>query len=335
MASTSARACLTKLMSPTSANLMGNVHGGTILDLCERAGRIASARWSRGAVALVGAARTEFVAPVHVGEVATVDAKLDYVGRHVMRVSMTVEAEEMESGRRRLTNRASMWYSTIDICRNNAGANGTNSNCGQATTDMKVGSRILHPLHPSEVADDAAYHHRASMEAREKIPLHMRSESEFHIVLQELPGIDSVANHPFMSAGYILKLMDSGAALAAIAHSRHECVTVLLDKVCFHNPIRVGDLCTVRAGVTYTSNRSMEVVCQVWKSPSGIVGGLIDNLAAAPTCAVEARFVFVALGADGRAIPVPQIPIDERTGRWDLAAAKHDERVAERSARDG
>jgi len=198
---------------------------------------------------------------------------------------------------------------------------------------MTVGSRTLHPLHPSQVADDAAYHHRASISAREKIPLHTRSEAEFPVVLQELPGVDSVANHPFISAGYILKLMDSGAALAAIAHSRHECVTVLLDKVCFHTPIRVGDLCAVRAGVTYTSNRSMEIVCQVWTSPSGIVGGLTGNVTE-PICAVEARFVFVALDTSGKVIPVPQLPFDERTNRWDIAATKHEERVAERSRSD-
>ena len=320
------RATLTKLMSPSSANLMGNVHGGTILNICEQAGRMVATRWSRGAVALVGAGRTEFRKPIHVGEVATVDAALDYVGRHVMRVSMTVEAEEMKTGRKRLTNRASMWYSSVDIGL-------AEENDGQEGTEMTVGSRILHPLHPSQVADDAAYHHSASISAREKIPLHMRTESEFPVVLQELPGVDSIGNHPFISAGHILKRMDSGAALAAIAHSRHECVTALLDKVCFHTPIRVGDLCTVRAGVTYTSNRSMEIVCQVWKSPSGIVGGLTGNLTE-PTCAVEARFVFVALDTDGKVIPVPQLPFDERTNRWDVAAAKHEERVAERSRSD-
>mmetsp|Transcript_23874 Transcript_23874/g.56121 ORF Transcript_23874/g.56121 Transcript_23874/m.56121 type:complete len:80 (-) Transcript_23874:79-318(-) len=58
------RACLATLMCPSSANLMGNVHGGTILRLCEEAGRIASTRWSRGAVALVGASRTQFRQPI-------------------------------------------------------------------------------------------------------------------------------------------------------------------------------------------------------------------------------------------------------------------------------
>ena len=45
------------------------------------------------------------------------DATVDYVGRHVMRVSMDVTAEEMESGNRRVTNTAKMWFSTIDVVK--------------------------------------------------------------------------------------------------------------------------------------------------------------------------------------------------------------------------
>ena len=290
--------------------------GGTILRLCEEAGRIAGTKWSRGPVALVGASKTHFRQPIHVGEVATVDASVDYVGRHAIRVGMTVQAENMETGHKRLTNTASMWYSTVDI--------------DSDSHTMKVGSRKLHPLHPAQVATDAAEEHAYFASARAKIPLDSREEEEFPVVLADLPGPDAIANGPFLSAGYILKLMDSGAALAAVFFARTSCVTVLLDKVCFHTPITVGDLCTIRAGVTYTSKRSLEVVAQVWKSNSGIVGGLCKDEDTAPACAVEARFVFVALGSDGKVADVPQLPEELRTKRWDVGAAKHAERQYEK-----
>lgn len=290
--------------------------GGTILRLCEEAGRIAGTKWSRGPVALVGASKTQFRQPIHVGEVATVDASVDYVSQHALRVGMTVRAENAETGHKRLTNTASMWYSTVDI--------------DSKSHTMKVGSRELHPLHPAQVASDAAEEHAYFASARAKIPLDSRELEEFPVVLADLPGPDAIANHPFVSAGYILKLMDSGAALAAVSHARSECVTVLLDKVCFHTPITVGDLCTVRAGVTYTSKRSLEVVAQVWKSPSGIVGGLGKQEDTAPLCAVEARFIFVALGSDGKVVEVPELPEKLRTQRWEVGAAKHAERRFEK-----
>lgn len=290
--------------------------GGTILRLCEEAGRIAGTKWSLGPVALVGASKTQFRQPIHVGEVATVDASVDYVSRHAIRVGMTVQAENMETGHKRLTNTASMWYSTVDI--------------DSDSYTMTVSSRDLHPLHPAQVAPDAAEEHAYFASARAKIPLDARELEEFPVVLADLPGPDAIANHVFLSAGYILKLMDSGAALAAVSFARNECVTVLLDKVCFHTPITVGDLCTVRAGVTYTSERSLEVVAQVWKSSSGIVGGLCMGDDVAPICAVEARFVFVALGADGKVSEVPEVPKEMRTKRWEVGAAKHAERRFEK-----
>jgi acyl-coenzyme A thioesterase 7 len=314
MAATTTRRLAT-LMCPSHANLMGNVHGGSILSLMEQTGRIASQSFSRGPTALVGASATEFRLPIHVGEVASVDATVDYVGRHVMRVSLDVVAEEMASGVKRRTNTAKMWYCAIDIVKERVDR-----------AKAIVSSREVPRLDPMLVAPDAQLEHRRSAEARDSIPLSTRKETEFPIRIQHVPGPDSVANHPFISAGYVLKLLDEAAALAAVSHTRHQCVTVLLHKVCFSTPIQFGDLCTVRAAVTYTSNRSCEVVAQVWASPSGIRGGLHD-LSLDPVCAVEARFVFVALDNDGKVVAIPQLPDEMKTKRWEVGAASHQERL--------
>lgn len=301
--------------------MWGNVHGGNILRMCEEAGRIVTTRWSRGPVVLVGASKTQFRAPVHVGEVAKVEAELDYVARHVMRVSVTVEAEHLETGVKRATNASAMWFSTVDI--------------GPGTAIAR-GSRTVHPLHPSQVAPGAAAEHRLVAQIKKANSVGAAaapSPSEFPVVLQVMPELDAVWNHPFVSAGYILRLMDTAGAMAAIAHARRPCVTVLLDQVCFRTPICVGDLCTVRSGVTYTSSRSIEVVVQVWTSR--VVDAGVDAAAAAGggLCAVEARFVFVALGGDdGHVVmAVPELPPEQRTKRWAAGAIKHEERVAQRA----
>lgn len=323
---------LAALMCPSHANLMGNVHGGAILHLLEQAGRVAATAHGRGPTAVVAAERTEFRAPVHVGEVASVDAAVDYVGRRVMRVSMKVRAEDAATGRTRTTNAARMWFSAIDVDHPAAGAGGR--------ARVRAGTRPLPPLEPSRVAPDARREHEASRAEREAAasasPSRARDEGEFPVVLKHLPGPDATAVGPFVSAGHVLKLMDGGAALAAVSHARHQCVTASLDRVCFSTPVQLGDLCTVRAGVTYVSRRSMEVVAQVWTTPSGIVGGLSeDDSSREPVCAVEARFVFVALdGSSGKVLDVPPLPKEKQmTRRWALGAAKHRERVEERKSK--
>uniref|UniRef100_A0A7S2N4T5 HotDog ACOT-type domain-containing protein n=1 Tax=Helicotheca tamesis TaxID=374047 RepID=A0A7S2N4T5_9STRA len=313
------QSCLRKLMAPSTANHMGNVHGGNILRLCEEAGRIVATKYSLGQVALVGASQTQFHSPIHVGEVASVSATLDYVSRHAMRVSLKVEAEHLESGRTRETNSSNMWYSIIDVKPRADGMTGV---------EMIRGERPIHPLHPSLVAPDAASELKKNAASAARLPLSTRSPKEFPVTLQVTPDVDSISNHPFVSAGYVLKLMDEAGAVVAAAHTKHQCVTVLLDKVCFRTPIRLGDLCTVRAGVTYTSSRSVETVVQVWKTE--LPGGA-EKEGCGSICAVEARFVFVALGDNGKVVEVPELPPDQRTIRWNAGAAKHEERVAEKA----
>mmetsp|Transcript_16216 Transcript_16216/g.38872 ORF Transcript_16216/g.38872 Transcript_16216/m.38872 type:complete len:119 (+) Transcript_16216:740-1096(+) len=110
--------------------------------------------------------------------------------------------------------------------------------------------------------------------------------------------------------------------------SRNVILPAPYHKVCFSTPIQFGDLCTVRAAVTFTSERSCEVVAQVWKSPSGIVGGLPDDHASlAAVCAVEARFIFVALDNNMKVVSIPELPVEkQRTKRWEVGASKHKER---------
>ena len=64
---------------------------------------------------------------------------------------------------------------------------------------------------------------------------------------------------------------------------------------------------------------------------SGIVGGLPSNKKCLEAvCAVEARFVFVALdnNKNGKVVSIPQLSDEmQMTARWKVGAAKHKERI--------
>ena len=110
-----------RLIHPDDANIAGNVHGGTILKLIEEAGLIIATRHCNlngredglhepVLAALARVEKTDFLQPMYIGEVAQVHVQLGYASKHSLEVQAFVWAENLVTGSRRLTNRASLWY---------------------------------------------------------------------------------------------------------------------------------------------------------------------------------------------------------------------------------
>lgn len=109
-----------RIMHPDDANIAGNVHGGTALKLIEEGGFVIATRHcNKHAIgdnkqpviaALARVERTDFLEPMYIGEVAQVYVELGYASKHSLEVKAFVWAENLTSGRRRLTNRACLWY---------------------------------------------------------------------------------------------------------------------------------------------------------------------------------------------------------------------------------
>src|SRR3990172_11278439 len=64
--------------------------------------------------------------------------------------------------------------------------------------------------------------------------------------------------------GHIMKLVDEAGALACMKHSHQRVVTVAIDRMIFQQPIKIGDLVTVSAEVSYVGNTSMEAEVSVY-----------------------------------------------------------------------
>jgi uncharacterized protein (TIGR00369 family) len=98
--------------------------------------------------------------------------------------------------------------------------------------------------------------------------------------------------------GWIMKLVDEAGALAAMRHSRSRVVTVSIDQMRFHEPIRIGDLVLLEAEVTYVGKTSMETRVRV----------IAENpVTGAQTRTNTAYLVYVALDENGRPHPVPPL----------------------------
>jgi uncharacterized protein (TIGR00369 family) len=101
---------LSQVMNPEHVNVMGNVHGGVVMKLIDEAGGLCAARHARRPTVTVAVDSLEFLTPVHIGDLVTFNAHLTFVGRTSMEVEVCVEAEEILTGDRRLTNVAYVVY---------------------------------------------------------------------------------------------------------------------------------------------------------------------------------------------------------------------------------
>jgi uncharacterized protein (TIGR00369 family) len=88
----SSQTTITELMIPSYANFGGKIHGGIILSLMDKVAYAASAKHAGTYCVTVSVDRVEFMQPVEVGELVSLHASVNYVGRTSMIVGIRVEA---------------------------------------------------------------------------------------------------------------------------------------------------------------------------------------------------------------------------------------------------
>ncbi len=102
--------------------------------------------------------------------------------------------------------------------------------------------------------------------------------------------------------GTLLKLLDQVAYTCATRYAKNYAVTLSVDQVVFREPIHVGELVTFQASVNLTGRTSMEIGVRV--TTEDLVRQVVRHT---NSC----YFTMVAIGPDGRPVPVP--PREPRT----------------------
>lgn len=113
--------------------------------------------------------------------------------------------------------------------------------------------------------------------------------------------------------GWIMKLVDECGALSCMRHAQRRVVTVAIDRMTFRQPIKIGDLVTLTAEVTYTGRTSMEAEVHV-EAENPITG--------VKTHTNNAYLVFVAIGDDGQPVAIPPISAENPEEQQRLDDAK-------------
>ena len=88
---------MTVLMTPDMANFSGNVHGGTILKLLDQVAYACASRYAGRYVVTLSVDQVMFRQPIHVGELVTFLASVNYTGSSSMEIGIKVIAENIRS----------------------------------------------------------------------------------------------------------------------------------------------------------------------------------------------------------------------------------------------
>jgi acyl-CoA thioesterase YciA len=97
--------------------------------------------------------------------------------------------------------------------------------------------------------------------------------------------------------GWVLSQMDIAGGVAAGRVALGRTVTVAVEAMKFHRPVRIGDVVSVFADVVKVGRTSITVRVETW---------VTRRDSAQPLKVTEGTFVYVAIDDDGEPRPVPR-----------------------------
>jgi acyl-CoA hydrolase len=107
---------MTVLMTPDMANFSGNVHGGTLLKYLDEVAYACASRYAGCYVVTLSVDQVVFREPIHVGELVTFLATVNYTGRTSMEIGIKVITENIQERSVRHTN--SCFFTMVAVDEN-------------------------------------------------------------------------------------------------------------------------------------------------------------------------------------------------------------------------
>lgn len=108
------RCIMTEIVLPNDTNGLGNMMGGRLLNLMDKAAAISAQRHANRVCVTAAVDSVEFQSPIHQGEVVVVESQVNRVFRTSMEVELNVWAENPILQTRRKCNRAFYTFVAFD-----------------------------------------------------------------------------------------------------------------------------------------------------------------------------------------------------------------------------
>jgi glycerophosphoryl diester phosphodiesterase/acyl-CoA hydrolase len=108
------RVVMSQIMLPGDANPTGNVHGGAIMKLVDSAAGVCATRHVRGRVVTARIDSMSFLQPVYIGDLVTLTASVNDVGKTSLEVGVLVQSENLVTGEVRHVSSAYLVFVALD-----------------------------------------------------------------------------------------------------------------------------------------------------------------------------------------------------------------------------
>src|SRR6266850_3884837 len=105
---------MAQLVLPHEANVHGSVLGGTVMHWIDLAAAVAANRHCRRPVVTAAIDEMSFLAPIQVGQLALIHARITLVDKSSMEICVEVDSEDLLTGERRHTSTAFVTFVAID-----------------------------------------------------------------------------------------------------------------------------------------------------------------------------------------------------------------------------
>ena len=282
------RITLRFLAAPQDAAADGRtVAAGRVLEWIDKAGYACAVGWSASYCVTAYVGNVHFTRSVEPGDLVEARARVIHTGRTSMQVLVSVESADVRSRRFTPATHCILVFVAVD-------------SAGSPTAvppwhpvdddDRMLNERAEERLVPRRVIRDAMQAQSYSAEGTTP-----RTLFRFLAAPQD-------ANYGGNAhGGTVLRWIDETAFACAASWAGEHTVAVYSGGIHFYRPIRIGDLVEIEARLIHTGPRSLHIAVHV--------------RAASPTSPTELRLttqcmtVFVALGADGRALAVDPVPL--------------------------
>jgi acyl-CoA hydrolase len=109
------RCTMTQIVMPGHANgAAGVMFGGIMMQWIDVCAGVAAMRLAGGAVVTASIDRLDFICPVHIGDIVTLSAQVNFTSRTSMEVGCRVETEDVRTRTRQQTTKAYLTFVALD-----------------------------------------------------------------------------------------------------------------------------------------------------------------------------------------------------------------------------
>jgi acyl-CoA hydrolase len=103
-----------EIIFPADSNALGNLFGGRLMQFIDLVGAVAAVRHSRAIVVTASMDHSDFVAPVHIGDLLILKASVNRAFRTSMEVGVRAMVEDARAGTLRHVSTAYVTYVAVD-----------------------------------------------------------------------------------------------------------------------------------------------------------------------------------------------------------------------------